>query len=255
MFAVAALALAGFRKGLLSGLALGAAAAVKVPYALVGAGLLWALRDARRRLLVLVLSAAAVLAAGYALAGSTALTDVVRRGGKLSWNTPWTLLDPVFGHQPPSSLVTPLSVLLGGCLAALLLRGLPYDPDRPAWLHPALAVGLAWLVTTPVYFPWYEALVFPLIALAPASRLDWLNLVRALVATGACLPGVTFQQSSGWLRSATNNGPLSYVIPTLMAVLAVALVAAVTLRIRRVDGAAGVTAPNITIRAQSGPRV
>jgi hypothetical protein len=49
---------------------------------------------------------------------------------------------------------------------------------------------LAWLLVWPLQRPWYDAIAFCLLAVVPASRLDWLMLVRAVpaamaVATGA----------------------------------------------------------------------
>lgn len=233
MFAVAALALLGTRKwrGGLAGLALGAAAAIKAPYLLVGTGMAWAVRRSRRTLIAVAVAAAAVLGFGYAMIGPAAAEAMLRRGRMPSWNTPWQLLVPLYhGHQPPEALVTWGSAILAVTLALVFLRGLPSDQAGRAWLTPALAVGLAWLLTTPVYYPWYEALVFPLIALAPASRLDWLQLGRALVATGGCLPGVVFRLGDSWLRSAVTDGPLSYVIPGALLTLTLALVAAVIIR-------------------------
>jgi hypothetical protein len=234
MFAVAALVLLGTRRrrGGLAGLALGAAAAVKAPYLLVGTGMAWAVRGSRRTLMTLAVGVATVLACGYAVIGPDAASAMLRRGRMPSWNTPWQLLVPLYhGHQPPEALVSWGSAILALALTAVFVRGLPSDraADR-AWLTPALAVGLAWLLTTPVYYPWYEALVFPLIALAPASRLDWLQLGRALVATGGCLPGVVFRLGDSWLRSAVTDGPLSYVIPGALLTLTLALVAAVIVR-------------------------
>jgi hypothetical protein len=154
---------------------------------------------------------------------------MVRRGRMPSWNTPWQLLVPVLGGQPPGWLLSWGVLVTAAAVTLVLLRGLPAGP---VWLRPSLAIGLAWVLTTPVYYPWYEALVFPLIALAPASRLDWLQLGRALVATGGCLPGVVFRLGNSWLRSAVTEGPLSYVIPGTLLVLAVALVGGAALRVR-----------------------
>lgn len=49
---------------------------------------------------------------------------------------------------------------------------------------------LAWLLVWPLQRPWYDAIAFCLLAVFPASRLDWLALIRAVpaamaVATGA----------------------------------------------------------------------
>jgi hypothetical protein len=123
------------------------------------------------------------------------------------------------------------SVALAGGAALVLLRGLP-EGSEP-WLRPAMAISLAWVLTTPVYYPWYEALIFPMLALAPASRLDWVQLARMLVATGGGLPGIVFRLGDSWLRSAVTNGPLSYVVPGALLILAVALLTGAYLRSRR----------------------
>ena len=106
--------------------------------------------------------------------------------------------------------------MLAAVITALLLRT---RTAGPAWLDLALAITTAWVVTTPVYYPWYEALVLPLVALAPATRLDWVQLTRALVATVGCLPGLAVRFGDAWLRT----GPLPYVVPGALAVLLVVL--------------------------------
>ncbi|MCW2889688.1 MAG: hypothetical protein JWL58_6550 [Streptosporangiaceae bacterium] len=227
-----------------AGLLLGAAAAVKAPYALVGAGMIWAVRTSRWAPTAGLAGAAVTLGAAYLLTGPEAIMAVIRRGRMPSWNTPWQLLVPVLGGQPPGWLLSWGALAAAGAVALVLLRGLP---PGPVWLRPSLAIGLAWMLTTPVYYPWYEALVFPLIALAPASRLDWLQLGRALVATGGCLPGVAFRLGDSWLRSAVTDGPLSYVIPCALLVLAAALVAGAAVR--------GRTAPPGSPSVPTGPRI
>ena len=224
-FAVAGLAVLGRSmtsgtRGLAGGLLLGAAAAVKAPYALLGTGLGWALRRSRKSLAAAAAGGVAVLVTGYVIVGPDAVKAVLLRGRMPSWNTPWQLLVPLnHDHEPPGWLVTWGSLLLAAGVAAIFLRKLP---EGPPWLRPALAVALAWVLTTPVYYPWYEALVFPLIALAPASRLDWLQLLRALVATVGCLPGVVFRLGDAWLKT---SWLLTYAIPLTLLVLAVVLVA------------------------------
>ncbi|MEU5878434.1 hypothetical protein [Spirillospora sp. NPDC047279] len=81
-------------------------------------------------------------------------------------------------------------------------------------------------------FPWYEALLFPLVALAPASRLDWLQLARTLVATIGALPGVVMRLGDSWLRSAVETGPPPDVVPVLLLLLAVSAVRLALPRVR-----------------------
>jgi hypothetical protein len=72
----------------------------------------------------------------------------------------------------------------------LLLRRLP--DGAPGWpaIRPALALSLAWLLVWPYQRPWYDAMVFCLLALFPASRLDWPVLARLGAGTLYSIPGM-----------------------------------------------------------------
>jgi hypothetical protein len=215
--AVTGLAAAGpalWRSGV-AGTLLGAAAAVKAPYAILGVALAWSVRRSPRALAALGAGAAAVLAVSYSATGWAGIQALVRRTRTPSWNTPWQLLVPLAGRLP--AWLPLVALLVAAVVAALLLRR---RTDGPAWLGPALAIGTAWVVTTTVYYPWYEALVLPMVALAPASRLDWVQLLRGLVATIGCLPGLAVRFGNAWLRT----GPLPYVVPGALLVLLVLLV-------------------------------
>lgn len=213
-----------------AGVLVGAAGAVKAPYVLVGAGVVWALRRSPRGLTKFALGLIPVLVVAYVVLAPEAIAAALRRGRQPSWNTPWELL-ALLGGRPGGMLLVAGSVALAGGAALVLLRGLP-EGSEP-WLRPAMAISLAWVLTTPVYYPWYEALIFPMLALAPASRLDWVQLARMLVATGGGLPGIVFRLGDSWLRSAVTNGPLSYVVPSALLILAVALLTGAYLRSRR----------------------
>jgi hypothetical protein len=90
--------------------------------------------------------------------------------------------------------------------------------------RPALALMLAWLVTTPQQRPWYDAAIFPLLALMPATRLDWIAVIRAVPAALAELPGVTFYPDllPGWL-SATAKTISTTLAPIVLVGAALAL--------------------------------
>ncbi|MBO2450708.1 hypothetical protein J4573_26630 [Actinomadura barringtoniae] len=221
----AALVVAGLvafsrERTLAAGLLLGAAAAVKLPYVLVGFGMVWVLRRSPSGVAIVVGAAGGVLVGAYSMVGAEAVMAVVKRGSLPSWNTPWQLvLQP--GAPAPSWLAVS-SVMLAAAVACIFLR-LP--SNGPAWLGPALAVSVAWVITTPVYYPWYEALVFPLLAIAPASRLDWLQIGRAFVGTIGALPGVVCRLGDSWLRSAVERGTLPSLVPLTLLILALLLVA------------------------------
>src|SRR6185437_2242097 len=66
------------------------------------------------------------------------------------------------------------------------------DSPAPGWraIRPALALSLAWLLVWPFQRPWYDAMVFCLLALFPASRLDWPVLARLGAGTLYSMPGM-----------------------------------------------------------------
>jgi hypothetical protein len=232
-FVVAGLAVAGpavWRSGA-AGMLLGAAAAVKVPYLLLGAAMAWALRRSPRALAALGAGAATVLAAGYSVTGGAGIAALTQRSRSPSWNTPWQLLVPLIGRMP--SWLPWMSLVLAAVVGLLLWRT---RTDGPAWLGPALAICTAWVVTTPVYYPWYEALILPLIALAPASRLDWVQLARVLVATVGCLPGLAVRVGGAWVRTGQLPYLVRYAVPGALLLLVLVLIAEAVLRWRSAPG-------------------
>jgi hypothetical protein len=237
--AVAALAVAGpsARRSGAAGMLLGAATAVKAPYVLVGLGVAWAVRRSPRALLALGAGAAAVLASAYGVAGDQGIAALTQRSRSPAWNTPWQLLTLLAGPLPP--WLSWASLVPAAAVAVLLLR---VRPGSPAWLRPALAICLAWVITTPVYYPWYEALVFPLVALCPPTRLDWVQLARALVATIGALPGITFRFGGAWFRSALAHGPVPYLVPGMLLGLALALIGTVLVQAPRAGSPGALTA-------------
>jgi hypothetical protein len=227
--AVAGLATVGpavWRSGA-AGLLLGAAAAVKAPYLLLGAAMAWSVRRSPRALVALAAGAAVFLAAGYSVVGGAGIAALAGRSRSPSWNTPWQLLVPLTGRLP--SWLPWLALVPAALVVLLLLR---VRTDGPAWLGPALAICTAWVITSPVYYPWYEALVLPLVALAPAARLDWVQLTRTLVATVGSLPGLAVRFGDSWLRT----GPLPYVVPGALLLLLLLLAGEAVLRRRSEPG-------------------
>ena len=181
------------RHGLAAGFLVGLSIAVKAPFALFGGGLAWASRRSLRTLATLALGAVAVLVPGYALAGKPAVTALVNTAhGAVDLYQPWQLLYRVVHWSHVSQTTDTVALIATVLLAVLLLWRLPGAlPGLPA-VQQALALTLAWLICSPQQRPWFDAMIFPLLAVMPATRLDWIVLVRALVATAAELPGVTY---------------------------------------------------------------
>ncbi len=170
---------------LAAGALIGAAAEIKIPYALFGLGLAWALR--RRPLAVVQAAVAAlvVLLPGYLWFGPPAIRALTDRRNIASADNfyKYFIADP---HWRSRHLAV-VAVVLVVAVAILALRRLPEGaPTRPA-VRPTIALSAAWLFIWPYQLPWYEAMIICLLVLYPASRLDW--LVLAIVAAGT-LPNI-----------------------------------------------------------------
>ncbi|NYF38746.1 polyprenol phosphomannose-dependent alpha 1,6 mannosyltransferase MptB [Streptosporangium sandarakinum] len=192
----------GVGGGLVAGVLLGAAAAVKAPFALAGAGLFWAARRSPATLAATAAGTLAALAAAYATRGPEALANVAGKVASRALADPWRVVATALGEGPEAAALEGRLALGAAVLAAALLcLRLPAAPSGPLAgplagpqaglqaVRPALACCLGWLLTSPMQHPWYDALLFPLLALMPACRLDGLMLVRGVVTSLVYLPG------------------------------------------------------------------
>jgi hypothetical protein len=183
----------GLRWAVVAGVLVGASIAVKAPFALFAVGLAWAGWRSVRTLAAAGLGLAVVLVPSYLLAGKQALLAVVNRGAAgVDLYQPWQLLYRTLNWHDPSHRIDVLAVIAAVVLAVLLLRRMPEGPPGLPAIRVTLALSLAWLVTSPQQRPWFDAMIFPLLAVMPATQLDWIALVRAVVAGAAELPGVLF---------------------------------------------------------------
>lgn len=180
----------GVVAGLAAGALLGAAAAVKAPFILAGAGLAWAARRSMTTFLAMVMGAGTALVVAYATQGPEAFGNLVGKIGSRSLADPWRVITDALGLGARSSTLEGQLALGAALLIGLLLcRRLPPGPPGLASVRPALAWCLCWLLTSPVQHPWYDALLFPLLALMPAARLDGLLIARGVVTSLIYLPG------------------------------------------------------------------
>jgi hypothetical protein len=183
-----------------AGALLGAAAGVKIPFAIFGLGVACAVRHSARAFAAVVLGALSVLVTGYALVGPAAISALARRSENPSWIDPWRLVMVMTDWTPAPWMLSWGSLGLSAIVAVLLLQSLPLWPAEQQAVRIALATGVAWMIVTPVYFPWYEAMLVPLLALRPASRLDEFTMWRMTIASLASLPGVALGFHSDGLR-------------------------------------------------------
>ena len=206
VLAVAAFRRADFISGLLAGVLAGTAIVLKAPFALVALGLAIAAIRSPRALAGIALGGTAVVLPTYALAWKLAVTSVISESGR-AFNTyqPWQLaarFAPSFGTL---SRTDTAAVAASIVLAAFLLWRMPPGPAEFPAVRPALTLTLAWLILSPQQRTWYDVMIFPLLALMPATRLDWIALVRAAVTAIAQLPGDRLVALAPALRQCTQH--------------------------------------------------
>jgi len=181
------------RRFMLAGLLAGAAAAIKAPMLLVVGGIGWLARRSPRALAAASIGALAVLVPCYLIAGRAAIAAVAgRASGSPTVYDPPLMLSRALSLDLTDPGIDLVAALVAVILAVIMLRRMPAGPVRFPLVAPALALLLAWMITTPQQRPWYDAAIFPLLALMPATRLDWIAVVRAVAAAVAEVPGVTY---------------------------------------------------------------
>jgi hypothetical protein len=167
-----------------AGALVGVAADIKIDFALFGLGLAWALRRSVPALLAAVGGALVILVPTYAWLGKPAVDALFARRDKTSQDSFYRFADLTNWRY-----LIVLALLLFVGIAILLLRRMPAgDRLRPA-IRPALAISVAWLVIRPYQLPWYDAMIFCVLALYPATALDWVLLARLGAATIGTMPG------------------------------------------------------------------
>jgi hypothetical protein len=207
--ALAGLALCGTATGrlpgavrwLAGGAALGAAAGIKAPYALIGLAVCWGLRAAGRagwrRAGWGLAGALLVLVPAHLWTGPHTYDQVDQASRFVSFATPWRLLVDHAGGRP---VVRPAAILLALALAWLLARrlraesgptGRPVlrDPVPAAAATVAVVLTTAWVLSVPYALPWYDAMVWAFLPLLPPVGLDGPLLVRLGVLALAYVPG------------------------------------------------------------------
>jgi hypothetical protein len=194
-------------RGLLAGILLGLAAAVKAPYALFGLGLAWTARRSPRVVAALALGAAAVLVPAYLLAGRAAISATVGMTG-LTPTRPWAAVASVLGWQHEFVRTNTLGLIASAVLAVILLWRMPAGPrDLPA-IRISLALALGLLILSPQQTAWYDAMIFPLLAVFPATRLDWIAVARA-TALAAISEPYFMRLDPAWLTAIEKSGIVS----------------------------------------------
>lgn len=208
-------------QGLAAGLLVGIAADIKISFLLFAVGIAWACRRSVATWLSAAAGGAVVLVPTYLWSGPPAARALLDRSAKISVDSFYQLFVGSHGNTIPYQL--PVGAVLFLAVAVLMLLRLPDGtPGLPA-VQPALAVTLAWLFIWPYQLPWYDSMAVGLIALYPASRLDWLVLARLIAPTFALMPGNAGLPPQHLLALITNDS-LFWWAPAVLLAAAVALV-------------------------------
>ena len=191
----------GLLVALAAGVLLGVAVDFMLTYTLLAVALAWGLRRWPAALASAAAGFCVTFVPAYLWVGRPLVNAMLLRRGKVSADNFYQLFSVAYRHHLPSKPDT-LVVLAVVVLALLLLWRLPDAvPDLPA-IQPALAVSIAWLFLWYYQLPWYDAMIIALLALYPASRLDYVVMVQLTAGTFAMMPGgSTFEPPLGWLRT------------------------------------------------------
>jgi len=205
-----------------AGLLVGLACDIMFDYFLFAPALAWALRKQWQAFGAAALGGLIALGPASLWAGTAYFRGFAGRSGFAGADSFYGLISPAFrGHLPSGmALLVELACI---ALALLLLWRLPDGPpDLPA-IRPALAFSLAWLFLFYYTLPWYNAMAIGLLAVYPASRLDWAVIGQFAIATFANLPGLVYYLHPHWVSYAAKISSFKF-MPLLLFVAVVALV-------------------------------
>ena len=211
-------------RAMLAGLMLGVAAAIKIPFALLGAGLAWSVHRSVAGLTALSLGVGIVLVPSYLLAGRAAISAPmgVATMAPVGY-TPWFAAARVLGLTHTAGAINALGLIGSVLLAAILLWRIPSGPAELPAVRVALAVALAWLIVSPQQRPWYDTMILPLMAVMPATRLDWIVIVRSTAAAVAGLPRLPYAELHPPWLSAIGELSSAAVAPIILTAVGVVL--------------------------------
>ena len=208
------------QRALAGGLLAGVAIDIKTTWALFALGVAWAVRKSVSTVAAAAAGGLAVLVPSYLWFGHAAATALSSRRAYSSIDNIYEFFSRPFGYLALPH-VTRVAGVVFLIVAGLLLWRLPEaNPDRPG-IRPALAVSLAWLLTWPYEFPWYDTLAFCLLGLYAASRIDWLMLLRLMAGLVISLPGLGWRRvRTPWLLWVTHGNSVLVVPVIRLGVLA-----------------------------------
>lgn len=214
--------------GAAAGALMAAAIAVKAPFALVALGTLWAVRRSVRLVVAGTATGVCLLVLVYRAAGGAAIRAVATKHGSVSLVDPWKPFRSLFaGFVRPTTGYEIAGTAAGVLIAALawwsLSRRTEFVSSTTPSMVPAFALSLGWVLTAAMQHPWYDAMLFPLLALLPLSRLDGLLLLRLTVSSFAYVPGMPRPLRPAWLQDLIHSTFDSWLMPCLLDLIIAAM--------------------------------
>jgi hypothetical protein len=205
-----------------AGLLVGLAVDVKVTYALFGLALAWVALRSVPAFFGAAAGAIVAIAPGYLFFGAPAVRVLFAREYLSAVDSFYQLFaGSARGHQFQHEPV--VGALLFLVVAVLMLWRFPGRVAGLPAIAPALAMSAAWLLFWSYSLPWYNAMAFCLLALYPASRLDWVMLAQTTAGVLALMPG-NAGNPPGHTLAVINNDLLHWVAPVCLLLAAAALV-------------------------------
>jgi hypothetical protein len=204
---------------LAAGALIGAAADIKINFALFGLGLIWVLRRSLTALATAAAGALVVIAPGYAWFGIPAVRALTARRNGTSADSFYN--DFLGSHLRPH--IAEIAAVLVIAVALLAYKRMPMgDPTRPV-IRAALVLSVAWLFFWPYQFPWYDTMIIVLLMFYPATRLDWLVIWRIGIGSLPNTPGNP-TLPPGHVLQLLHHWSLDVVAPLVLLAAAVGLI-------------------------------
>jgi hypothetical protein len=196
---------------LAAGALIGAAADIKINFALFGLGLAWVLRRSLKALATAAAGAFVVIAPGYVWFGMPAVHALSARRNGTSADSFY--IDFVGSYLRPH--LAEIAAVLVIAVAILAYKRMPMgDTTRPV-IRAALVLSVAWLFFWPYQFPWYDTMIIVLLLFYPATRLDWLVIGRIAAGSLPNTPGNPFSPP-GHVLTLLHHWSIAVVAPLVL---------------------------------------
>ncbi len=212
----------GLARAAIAGVLIGVAICVKLPFAVYAIGAAWMLRRQLAAFAAAAVGCLIVALPSFAVAGIGAVTVYFKRGNGVTWDNLYQVFWRPFNlnatYEP--NRLTDIAAVLTVALAVLLIMRLPQRIPRWPAVPLALSLSLAWIFLWPFQRPWYDVMIIGLLALYPASRLDWVVLGRLGFAGITYMDAVTIPGHSHLAQLQHVEGEWITSVARLIAVIA-----------------------------------